>query len=160
MKTNTNSPINKLQQDQTNFGLLDMNPRKIARAFCVKGSAAAKQYEEEAEIAKAILQKRTKGVHAIVIPARDYTYGRPRMDICIQGLTPKYEKSRNPLVNLLRWCRRKLEIKFKEPRAVGYTYFDGMYDFTSRLMNETDRLKKDFYGMNKPLIQPAIELAN
>lgn len=159
MQLNSQNLSNKITQNQPNFGLLDMSPRKIAKTFYPKDSAAAQKLLKEAEIAKTILQTQTKKVHAIVIPARNYD-GTPRIDIGIQELTPKSPRSWNPIKNLLNWASRKLEIKYKEPRTVGYIDFYDLSEFIEKLMNKTDELKRKFYKKHKLRIRPAKQLIN
>lgn len=138
---------------------LDMNPRKIARKLYPKDSVAAKKLEEEAKAVKLVLEARTKRVHAIIIPALDYT-GKPRIDIGIQGLTPKPAKTRDPFINLLNWILRRHEIKNKTPREVGYAHFDSIDDFAPNVINRVDALIERFSGGNKTSSQTKLELRN
>jgi len=160
MQINSKYSPNKLYQNDVYFGMaLDMNPRKIAQKFYPQGGAVAKRLLEEAEAAKLLLKARTKNVHAIVIPAQDYD-GTPRIDICIQGLTPRYPKTLNPIKALLNWAFRKLAIKYKDPRAVGYAYFDSPDNFASRVINVTDSLKTEFFKTNEAPMPIMLELSN
>lgn len=82
--------------NKQNFGMaLDMNPKKMARKFYPEGGIMAEKLMREIAIAKLVFEARSGNVHTIVIPAFDCD-GKPRIDIGIQKLTPKYPKTLNP----------------------------------------------------------------
>ncbi len=125
--------------------------------FRPKSKAEAKRLLEEVEATKLILEARTKDVHAIVIPARNYD-GRPRIDIGIQGLTPKARKTSDPIVNLSNWISRRHEIKHKKNRVVGYAYPEGTDDFAATVITKAKELIEKFLGVNKAQTTQPTEL--
>lgn len=144
MLLNSQYSQNKATPSQPNFGLLEMKPQKIVRTFCPKGGAEAEKLTQEIAIAKLVLEARTNYIHAIFRPAIDIN-GAPIIKIKIQELTPKCRKTNNPIKALVNWALRKIKIKYKKPHASGYTYFLEPDKFASKVIDSTERFKKEFY---------------
>lgn len=158
MQLNSQYLQNKNTKSQPNFGLLEMNPERIARKICPQGGDIRKKFEQETKYLKLILQERTKGLHAFVDVGEDYN-GAKRIDIAIQKLTPRRPKTGffTYFFNDLIW---KFDVDFKSSRIVEYAHFKDISDFAANVISKTDKLKRRFYAMNSPRIRPPAEFIN
>lgn len=156
MQLNSQYLQNKNTKSQPSFGLLEMNPRKIARRICPQGGDIRKKFEQETKYLKLILQARTKGLHAFVDVGEDYD-GVKRIDIAIQELTPRQPKTDDLITDFFNWLIWRSEVKNKSSRIVEYAHFKDISDFAANAINKTDELKRRFYAGNRPRLRPPAE---